>query len=114
MDITKFVKDYLLHIIVYSCLLFICIADSIIALLIFSVLMHILLLMLLLNLYVNDGLIDHKIPYKNILYLLAETGLFLTILGIRDHWYTFIITACCFFMTFLYRHKNGEKEEVVI
>lgn len=110
MTVTKFTKDYLLHITIYSCLLFIYIADSIIALSIYSVLMHTLLLIFFLDLYTNNGLINHKILCKNILYLLAEIGLYLTILGIRGHWYTFTVTVCCFFMTFLYRHKNRKKE----
>lgn len=97
--VTKFIQDQWLRAIFYTSVLFIGIWDSTITLAVYLVAIHILTIIAFLNLSTKKHLISLNIKtYKQALYSLAEVTVFLTVLGIRNHWYTFYITVSCLFL----------------
>lgn len=91
--ITDFIKIYLIEIIVYILILFIYTTDSMIPLVIYSILMHMALGISIYALYKEQLIVRENVSYKYILYSITEVSIFLVVLGVKEHWYTFIITC---------------------
>lgn len=91
--VTEFLKKYLLQMLAYILIIFIYATDSIIPLMIYSVLIHVALAISVCALYENVPIAKDSVSYKYILYTIFEVTCFLTVLGIKGHWYTFIVTG---------------------
>lgn len=98
MVITDFIKKYFLQIIAYISIAFIYTTDSIIPLVIYSILIHMALIASIYALYENVLIAKESISYKYISCSIIETMYFLTVLGTKDYWYTFVITCFQFLL----------------
>ena len=106
---TNFIKTYLMEIIVYILILFIYTTDSIIPLTIYSILIHMALGMSIYVLYERQLIRTGKnVSYKYTLYSITETSIFLVVLGIKGHWYTFIITCFQFWLHSLNQYEKNK------
>lgn len=91
--ISNFVKTYISYIVMYTALLFIFVYDSIIALTIFSIIMHIVLLIAIYTLYFPEHITFEPMSFKFALYTSVEVTIILYILYAGEHGYTFGITT---------------------
>jgi len=109
MLIINFVKQYLLYAVFYLSLIFVYTHDSIIALVICGIFIHILLGISVYSLYIDNSNVPKDATYKNILCIIAEVIVMLVVFGIRDHWYIFIVTLIYFILfsvTAYEKHKE--------
>lgn len=110
--ISLFIKNNYLRILIYTSIFFVGADNSTLALVVYSITIHILVILMIIELYAKD--IKHKhITYKRTIYVIIEAIIFLAILAKGDHTYTFILTFFCALLTLLNlhfingRHLNG-------
>ena len=85
--------EYSIQITIYIALLFIYTADSMIALVIYSSIVHILTILLVIGLYAPNSI---KVGKIRPLFRLIEFIIIIAILVISEHWYT--LGVSCFLM----------------
>ena len=91
MPIVNFIKQYLLHMIIYLSLIFVYVYNSTIALIICGVFIHVILGIAIHVLYIDKSTIPKNISCKRILYAITEVIIMLAVFGIKGHWYFFIV-----------------------
>lgn len=101
----KFLKDNMITMPMYISLLCIGIWDSITALIVYAIIIHVLLLFFFIGLY-NSSFVklatNTEITTKNLLFTVIRTIVIITILAITEHWYLLCISIFCMFLIFVH------------
>ena len=101
--ISLFIKNNYLRILIYMSIFFVGVDESMLALVVYSIAIHVLVILLIIELYAKD--IKHvHVTYKRTIYVTIEAIIFLAILAEGDHTYTFILTFFCALLTLLNIH----------
>jgi hypothetical protein len=106
----KFLENYSYKIILYSSLLSISLTDSVLALTIYSIVIHIMVLLFIIGLYKSniEGL--SNLSTKSYLFKGIEAIIIIIILTTLKHWYTLCIS--CFYMFLLFVHMFDAKKKL--
>ena len=112
--ISLFIKNNYLRMLIYVAIFFVGPYNSTLALVIYSIVIHILVIRMIIELYIR-GIKHTYVSFKRTLYLIIEAIVFLAILANWGHTYTFILTFFCALLALLNihfingRHHNGGK-----
>lgn len=100
--VAKFLGNNFIIILIYTSLLFMSVIGSTLALLIYSITVHIVTLMLVVGLYIPTFVFYKEFSVKQVLFRFVEASIILTTLIVLKHWYTFCISCFCIFLSFVY------------
>lgn len=101
--ISLFIKNNYLRILIYVSIFFVGTDNSTLALVVYSIVIHILVIRMIVELYAKN--IKHRpVTYKRTIYVIIEAIIFLSILANGDHTYIFILTFFCALLTLLNIH----------
>lgn len=112
--ISLFIKNNYLRMLVYTFILLVYFTGSMIALTLYSIIIHTLVVLMSIELYVNNIEPIH-VAHKCTIHVIIEAIIFLAILANGKHTYTFILTFFCAILTLLNihfingRYHNGGK-----
>ena len=101
--ISLFIKNNYLRILIYTSIFFVGVDNSTLALVVYSIAIHILVILMLVELYIKNIEQTH-VPFRGTVYMLIEAVVFLVILTKGGHTYTSILTFFCALLTLLNIH----------
>ena len=101
--ISLFIKNNYLRILIYTSIFFVGVDNSTLALVVYSIAIHILVILMVVELYVKDIKHTH-VSFKRAVYMIIEAIVFLAILANGEHTYTSILTFFCAILTLLNIH----------
>ena len=101
--ISLFIKNNYLRILIYASIFFVGVDKSILALVVYSIAIHILVILLIIELYAK-GIKHTHVTFKRTIYISIEAIIFLAILANWGHTYTFILTFFCALLALLNIH----------
>ena len=111
----KFLKNNNITIMMWISILFIGTTDSIIPLIIYSVIIHALTLILIYGLYVDGIVLFPERLYRHtfllFLFRIIESLVLLTVLILSKHWYTLCISLFYVFLVFVYMFDYKQQTE---
>lgn len=105
--VKKFLDAHFIAIPIYISLACIGIWNSIIALIIYAVIIHILLLLFIVGLYhPNVITLSSSSPIKKALFMAIYTSVTIIILSITKHWYVLCASLSCTFLAFVHLYDE--------
>lgn len=104
--VKKFLRNNYVVIPIYITLICVGVWDSILALVIYAIIVHTLLLGFIVGLWFLE---DVNLPSKSTLRTVIQTLTIVVVLTITEHWYMLCVSLLYIFMAFVYIHDEWKK-----